>query len=109
MKTYNGLERSFGINTVRVHLQNDKYKGYFDTKICGNCKGADVLDFDFEDDEIDNAEFHNCEIKYYSDGCFRVTIYDGDNHNDWSEQELEPNEMGALVVGIEIIDFKEDE
>lgn len=108
MKEYDGFELNFGTHTIRVHLQEGSYKGYFDTRVRGNCKGIDVLNFDFEDDDIDHAEFYNCEIKYYEGyDCYGIKLYD-EIHDDWLEDELAPNEMGALIVGIEIVDFREE-
>lgn len=110
MENYNGLASSFGTHTVRVNLQDHKYKGYFDMEVDGNCKGLSAIDFDFGCYEIDNLKFHNLEISYDTEyDCFNVTIYDGDNHEDWIEvDELEADEINQLIVGIEIIDFKED-
>ena len=115
MENYDGTQPGMGTHNIRIHLQDGKYKGYFDKEIGGNCKGITVLTFDFE--ELDPEDFrhlkmHNLEISpigpNYDDWWLNVKIYDGDNHTDWVECEYEACELNDMVVGIEIVDYKEE-
>lgn len=51
---------------MRVYMQDGKFTGYLDFTVGGNCKGKDVLDFDFGEKDpavIARMELHNLEIK----------------------------------------------
>lgn len=48
MKSYDpNIDR--GIHTVKITLQIREYKGHIVQKISGNCKGGNILYFNFED------------------------------------------------------------
>lgn len=64
MKSYDpNIDR--GIHTVKITLQNGKYKGHITKRIRGNCKGRNILDFDFEDE--DDFPDNDCQMKYNED------------------------------------------
>ena len=108
MKYYDGLDVTYGTHTVRVHVQDGNFKGYIDFTIGGNCKGKDVLNFDFEEidaDDIARMELHNLEIKSAGDGYFYIKIHD-DNHMDWTDGEYEAYDLDNMIVGIEIVSFE---
>lgn len=95
-----------GTHTIRVTLQMWDYKGHIIQKIKGNCKGREILDFDFEyEDEFPN---NDCQMEYNEeyDGfkcvltneCGETTKFEGD-----------AEDMNSLIVAVEIIDFKKNE
>ncbi len=47
MKSYNP-NVCFGIHIVEITLQQWEYVGHITQEIHGNCKGREVIDFDFE-------------------------------------------------------------
>ena len=94
---------TFGIHTVKITLQMWGYTGHIFQEIAGNCRGKDVLDFDFE--ELNNDESfqykNDCQMKC-EEGEFSCVLKDekGDalQVTDYAE------EMNKLIVGMEIID-----
>ena len=113
MTNYDGLSCENGTHTLRVHLQNEKYRGYIDYEIAGNCKGLSILSFDFEcydADDVAEMSLHNLEIKGtdYSEQWFYLKIYDDDNHTDWIEGEYEASDLNNMIVGLEIISFESE-
>ena len=46
MKTYEGLNYSYGTHRVRVTLQDGEFKGSFSFDVYGNVKGYSALEFD---------------------------------------------------------------
>ena len=51
MKNYD-LNITNGVHTVMITLQIWGYKGHIFQKITGNCKGLDMLHFDFYEEEL---------------------------------------------------------
>lgn len=104
MKNYNpNIYR--GIHTVKITLQTWEYKGHIIKKIGGNCKGRNILDFDFEceDDFPDN----DCQMKYYEDDdCFTCVLKDENGNTMRCDGDAE--EMNNMIVGVEIIDFRKE-
>lgn len=104
MRTYDP-NISEGIHTVKITLQQRDYVGHIIQKIRGNCKGRDLLTFDFEDEE----EFPNndCQLKYHEDADFFTCVLKNEN-GDTLYCEGDAIEMNNMIVCIEIIDFSED-
>ena len=93
---------AYGIHTVRVTMQQWEYVGHIIWRIGGNCKGKSVLNFDFEDYE-DGFDLENdCEMKC-DDGWFSCVLHD--EKGDALEVDGEREEMNALIVGMEVLDF----
>lgn len=94
-----------GIHTVRVTIQQWGYLGHIIRKISGNCKGKDILDFDFECE--DGYSENDCYLLFDDDYyCFRATLKD--NEGNILEVEGDAEEFNKMIVAVEIIDFKED-
>lgn len=95
-----------GIHTVRVTIQQWGYLGHITQKISGNCKGKDILGFDFEceDGEIEN----DCDLRFDDDyNIFRAILKDEDGNT--LEVEGDEEEFNQMIVSLEIVDFKEVE
>ena len=104
MKNYD-LNIYRGAHTVKITLQSWKYKGHIINRIKGNCKGRDILDFDFEceDDFPDN----DCQMKYHEDNDYFTCVLKDENGNTLM-CDGDAREMNSMIVGLEIIDFCEE-
>lgn len=104
MKNYD-LNIYRGVHTVKITLQSWKYKGHIINRIKGNCKGRDILDFDFEceDDFPDN----DCQMKYHEDNDYFTCVLKDENGNTLM-CDGDAREMNSMIVGLEIIDFCEE-
>lgn len=94
-----------GVHTVKIKLQKWEYKGHIIRRVGGNCKGLSLLDFDFycECDFPDN----DCQLEYHEDrDCFSCILKDEDGNPLKCDGDAE--EMNDMIVGIEIIDFREE-
>lgn len=112
MKGYDGLNLSYGTHTIKVYLQDKEYQGNFTYRITGNCKGIEVMQFDvsIEDEmQIKKWDKHDCTIELdETTEVLLVTLTNPKNGNT-CKYELEDDEFMRMVVGIEIVDFQEDE
>lgn len=93
-----------GTHTIRVTLQNEDFIGHFTRKIKGNVHGRDILNFDFECDDIEDVS-SDCNLKYDEDyNSFSVTLK---NHKgvELLLDGMYAEEMNDMIVGLEIIDF----
>jgi len=108
MKNYDGLNDSNGVHTIKVSLQDGEFKGSFTHEIGGNCKGAELLDFDIQnmdDDEIKDLKKQGCVIKRPDDDNYLFVKLTSDA-GDTCDFEVDDDEFQNMIVGIEIIDFK---
>ena len=118
MNFYDGLTSSYGVHTIRIHLQSEEFKGYFDFEIDGNTKGVDLLSFDFSDWEnedfnelIKENSMHGLKISGvngYDEYIYKITIFNEENPEESIYGDYTSAEANSLIVGIEIIDFKEE-
>lgn len=94
-----------GIHTVKITLQQWEYKGHIIKRVGGNCKGRNILDFDFEcEDELPD---NDCQMEYYEeDDCFSCVLKDKDGN--MLKCIGDADEMNDMIVGIKIIDFCEE-
>lgn len=94
-----------GIHTIVVTIQQWEYTGHITKKIGGNCKGKDIIDFDFECE--DGSLENDCNLKYDEKyGLFSATLKDSvGNTMDFEEDAEVFNDM---IVGIEIVDFQRE-
>ena len=110
MKNYDPNIR-WGIHTVKVSFQQWDYKGYVTFVKSGNCKGLNVLDIDAED--LYDMKFKENPINF-------VWFGTDDDGEDWFTMILKNNEdelsvedewdcLKDYIVGVEIIDFVEEE
>lgn len=96
-----------GIHTVKITLQQWGYVGHIIQKIRGNCKGRDVLDFDFvcEDSENEN----DCNLQFDEDlpyDCFSAVLKN--ESGDTLVVQGDAEEFNKMIVAVEIIDFQEE-
>lgn len=107
MEKYENLD-NFQTRThiLEVTLQSGEYKGTFKAKIGGNAFGVDVLTFfdDFRDVAVytDTIVENNCQIGFSEDGWFKCYLTNEDGGK--CEVEHEMDELGNLVVKLEIVD-----
>lgn len=94
-----------GMHTVKITLQQWEYKGHIIKRVGGNCKGRDILDFDFEceDDFLDN----DCQLEYHEDLDYFSCVLK-DKNGKTLECRGDTEDMNDMIVGIEIIDFCEE-
>lgn len=95
-----------GIHTVRITIQQWEYVGHITYKISGNCKGRDILDFDFEDESDDSLLENDCNLKFYEDGYISAVLTDEAGNTMKCEEEA--REFNKMIVAVEIIDFVEE-
>ncbi|EGO2734177.1 DUF5406 family protein [Enterococcus faecalis] len=111
MKNYDSNIR-WGLHTVKVSFQQWDYKGYLTFVKGGNCKGLDILDIDADD--LYDMEFKENPVN------FRLLVTDDDGEewfamilkNDKKDELLVEDMWECLkdyIVGVEIVDFVEEE
>lgn len=94
-----------GVHTVKITLQIWEYKGHIIKRVGGNCKGRTILDFDFECE--DSFSDNDCQLKYHEDlDYFSCVLKDEEGNTLKCDGDAE--EMNDMIVGIEIIDFREE-
>ncbi len=94
-----------GVHTVRITIQQWEYVGHITYRTGGNCKGRDILDFDFENENDDSLLENDCNLKIYEDGYISATLTDEAGNTMECEEAREFNRM---IVAVEIIDFVEE-
>lgn len=98
-----------GTHKVKVTFQLEEYKGYIIQEIGGNCSGLDLLEFDSEcmcPDDIERLYENECNLHLIDDESFSINLKDEEGREQ--STELYDSELQSIVVGIEIIEFKED-
>ncbi|ENZ6560595.1 DUF5406 family protein [Enterococcus faecium] len=108
MKNYDPNIR-WGTHTIKVSFQHWDYKGFVTFKRGGNCKGLDVLSLD-EDDLYDQTLTDNpigFRVIDEGDEWFKMTLKN--DKDDVLEVEDEWSYLASYIVGIEIIDFIEED
>lgn len=96
---------SRGIHTVRVTLQNEDFRGHFTRKIGGNTHGRDILEFDFESDDIEGVS-SDCNLEYDEDDNSFSVILKNNKGIELLLDGMYAEEMNDMIVGIEIVDFQ---
>lgn len=104
MKNYDpNIDR--GIHTVKTTLQQFDYIGHFTQKIGGNCKGKQILDFDFECEE--DFPDNDCQLEYDEDYDVFTCVLKNEK-GDTLKCECNAEEMNNMIVAVEIIDFTKE-
>ncbi|EMW5451954.1 hypothetical protein QA5_00544 [Enterococcus faecalis EnGen0083] len=101
-----------GLHTIKVSFQQWDYKGYLTFVKSGNCKGLDVLRIDADD--LYDMKFKENPVNFRLLGAndggeewFAMTL-----KNDKKDEILVEDEWECLkdyIVGVEIVDFVEEE
>lgn len=102
MKSYNP-NMYFGIHIIEITLQQWEYVGHITQEIHGNCKGREVIDFDFEckDGNLEN----DCSLKFDENNDFFSAILK-DSRGNTLEVEGRAEDFNKMIVKVEIISFK---
>lgn len=111
MKSYDGVNNSFGTTTIKVLFQVDEYKGTMTYKIGGNCKGLSALPHDGMSiiDNLGTAEFDDMNIILYDDDSWFAKIFLTNTFNETLEYDVESEaEFEDMIIGMQIIDFVEE-
>ena len=95
----------YGIHTVEITLQQWEYVGHIRQEVSGNCKGRDIIDFDFECE----GDFPNndCNLKWDEDYDYFSAILKDPGGNTL-EIDGDANDFNKMIVKVEIVDFQPD-
>lgn len=94
-----------GIHTIEITIQQWGYVGHITQRVGGNCKGRDVLDFDFECEDADLE--NDCNLQYNEEyDCFSAVLKD--ENGNTLEVEESAEDFNKMIVKIEIIDYVEE-
>ena len=91
-----------GIHTVRITIQQWGYVGHITEKVHGNCKGRDVLDFDFEceDGNLEN----DCNLRF-DENYEYFTATQKDEAGNTLLVDGDARDFNKMIVAIEIMDY----
>ena len=104
MKNYN--PNAYGTHKIKITLQQWEYVGHIYLSVRGNCKGLDVLDFDFDCDiDEDSIPENDCNL-VCEDNYFKAELHDSEG--GVLQRDGDAYEMNKCIVGIEITDFIEE-
>lgn len=105
MKNYNpNIYR--GIHTINITIQQWDYVGHIIQKICGNCRGRYILDFDFEYDIAEDSE-NDCQLKYDdAQTCYSAVLRN--ENGDILKIEGSPADFNKMIVKMEILDYSQE-
>ena len=91
-----------GVHTVRITVQQWGYTGHFLQKIHGNCRGRDVLGFDFECD--DAALENDCEFRFdEAADYFTATLRDEGGNTLLVDGCAD--DFNKMIVAVEVMEF----
>ena len=111
MKSYDGVNNSFGTTTIKVLFQVDEYKGSMIYTVGGNCKGLEALPSDGLSiiGNLENAKFEGMTIAPFDDDAWLAQMTLTSDDGDTLEYDVESeSELEQMIVGMQIIDFEED-
>lgn len=108
---YYAPDGRFGTHTIKVLFQHEQYKGSMIYKMGGNCQGLDIVRSDIDTilDSIENAKFSGMDIALAGDGYEGTVSLTDEKGDDIEIDFYDETELEALIVGVEIVDFKLDE
>lgn len=95
-----------GIHTVRITIQQWGYVGHITEKVSGNCKGRDILGFDFDCQDEDSLLENDCSLKFHEDGYISATLRDEAGNEMEFEEDAEY--FNNMIVAVEIMDYVEE-
>jgi hypothetical protein len=96
----------WGMHTIEVTFQQWGYIGHLIFKNGGNCRGKDVLDFDFEC-SIGGEIKNDCDFRYHEEDDYFSAILKDENGNTL-EVEGKTEEFNQMIVKVELIDYVEE-
>ena len=105
MKNYD--PNAYGTHKIKITLQQWGYVGHIYLSVRGNCKGLDVLDFNFENDiDEEHIPENDCNLSACEDEYFKAELHDSEGGVLLIDGDA--YEMNKCIVGIEIVDFIEE-
>ena len=108
MKSYDNdmFEESTGIYTVEITLQQREYVGHVTQIVSSDCKGLELLDFNFECE--DGNLRNDCNLKYDEDRkYFSATLKDPEGNT--LDVEGYAEEFNNMIVKMEIVDYRREQ
>lgn len=105
MKNYN--PNAYGTHKIKITLQQWGYVGHIYLSVRGNCKGLDILSFDFEND-IDEEHIPDNDCNLTCNEDYYITAELKDTDGGILQIDGNPYDMNECIVGIEIVDFVEE-
>ena len=98
----------YGTHIVRVTFMMEDYVGHVAFSIRGNCKGGDLLDTDFLDEDaqsvIEGYKENDCEFTFHEDNESYSAVLKNPA-GETIEVEGGGCDMRDLIVGMEIAEF----
>lgn len=94
----------WGTHIIEITLQQWGYVGHLTFEVGGNCKGRDILDFDFLNEEEAESD---CNFQYHEEDDYFSAILKDENGNTL-EVDGEAEEFNQMLVKVEIIDYVEE-
>ncbi len=109
MKNYD-LSIDMGMARIRVYIQIDEYKGFFEINISGNVKGKKLLDEAIDTDYLEQYDIKrsNCKLKIFEEEQYFSCILKN-KKGDTLEVENNLDFLSDMIVGCKILEFKEEE
>ena len=113
MKRYDALGNSYGEHKVKYTLQCGTCRGSFTTQVLGNCKGAEAMSIDIfeilEESNLTSMEFDHLRLRFDDDGLLIEFLNDDGTVELAVDQYWFDIDRDRLIVGIEIVEFEEEE
>lgn len=113
MKRYDVLDNSFGTHKIKYTLQCGTCRGSFTTQVLGNCKGAEAMSTDIfeilEESNLDHMEFDHLRLRFDEEGLIIAFLNDDGKEVMAVDQYWLDIDRARLIVGIEIVDFEEEQ
>ena len=116
MKRYDALGNSYGKHKVKYTLQSGTYRGAFTTfttPLLGNCKGAEVMLTDIfeilDESDLERMEFDHLRLRFDEEGLIIEFLNDEGKEVMAVDQYWYDTDRARLIVGIEIVDFEEEQ
>lgn len=111
MKRYNSLESSYGNHKVKYTLQCGTCRGSFTTQLYGYRKGAEVMFADIfemiDESDLTRMEFDHLWLRFDEEGLIIEFLNDEGKEVMAVDQYWFDIDRARLIVGIEIVEFKE--
>ena len=112
MKRYDWLLNSYGTHKVKYTLQCGTCRGSFTTQVLGNCKGAEAMSTDIfeilEESDLGRMELDHLRLRFDEEGLIIEFLNDEGKEVITVDQYWFNIDRAWLIVGIEIVDFKEE-
>ena len=113
MERYNALENSFGKHKIKYTLQCGTCRGFFTTQVLGNCKGAEAMSTDIfeilEESNLDHMELDHLRLRFDDEGLIIEFLNDDGEAEMAIDQYWYDIDRERLIVGINIVDFEEEQ